>query len=184
MKPSPPPSLTSKAEVTHEPPPAVNLERQPSFRKGPVSPPVVREQGGNPPSAAFDVEKAQRVGELLAKADAAYDRGDILTLKGTSAGRYYKDVFAIDGTQIDAYQGMMRVIRKYVKWAGEGLYKGKVNGKHYLSMAKECLAAIPEGLKREHASEIETVNREIKALSSRLNTHETRNKERRRGSRI
>jgi serine/threonine protein kinase len=184
-KPSPPSSSASRAEVTHQPPPpAVHSEQPPSLLNKPISPPVVTEPWDNPASAAVEAEKAKRVGELLVKAEAAYDRGDILTLQGTSAGRYYKEVFAIDSTETEAYKGMMRVIRKYVEWAGRGLYRGKGNRAHYLSMAKECLDAIPEGLKREHASDIENVNREIESLSTRFAPHETRHKGRTQGRRI
>ncbi|MDR3555347.1 MAG: protein kinase [Syntrophobacteraceae bacterium] len=170
-----PPASLPGPEVTHQPPPpAVDREQPPSIVNNPISPPAVRELWDNPASAAVEAEKAKRVGELLVKAEAAYDRGDILTLGGSSAGHYYKDVFAIDGTEIDAYKGMMRVIRKYVEWAGRGPYRGKGNRKHYLSMAKECLDVIPEGLKRGHASEIEAVHREIESLSSRMDSFGTR----------
>lgn len=175
IAPSPPSSTApthSNAEVTQKPPPPTSQEPLPSLRKKPVSPPVASQQGGNPPSA-LEGEKSKQVGELLVEADAAYERGDILTLGGTSAARYFKDVFAIDGNQTDAFKGMMRVIRKYLQWAGKGNYKGKDYQKHFLSMAKECLNVIPEGLKRAHASEIESVNREIKSLSSRRDFHET-----------
>lgn len=167
IAPSPPSStspVNSKAEVTHKRLASTGKEPLPSLRKNPVSPPVANQQVGNPLSSV-EGEKAKQVDKLLLEADAAYERGDILTLGGTSAVRYYKDVFAIDGNQTDAFKGMMRVIRKYLGWAGRGNHKGKVNEKHFLSMAKECLDVIPEGLKREHASEIESVNREIRSLS-------------------
>jgi hypothetical protein len=118
--------------------------------------------------------KAKRIEDLLVKAEAVYDRGDILTTGGTSAVRYYEDVFAIDDMEINAYKGMIQVIRKYLEWAGDGGRKGKVNNRYYLSRAKECLGAIPEGLKREHGAEIEAVKSEIESLSSRLDAPGTR----------
>lgn len=167
IAPSPPPSsppMNSTAEVTRKPPASTSKEPLPSLRNPPISPPVASQQGGNPPSSV-EGEKANQVDKLLLEADAAYERGDILTLGGTSAVRYYKDIFAIDGNQTDAFKGMMRVIRKYLGWAGRGNHRGKLSEKHFLSMAQECLDVIPEGLKREHASEVESVNREIESLS-------------------
>jgi len=162
----PPRTRPQEAETTPKLPSPVIEKPMLSLRQEPISP-RTSENPGNPSPVVVD-DKARRIEDLLVKAEAAYDRGDILTSGGTSAVRYYEDVFAINDRETNAYKGIMRVIRKYLEWAGNGHKGGKVNGRIYLTKAQECLQAIPEALRREHETEIAQVNMEIDSLSSRL----------------
>ena len=165
------PTRTPEAHVTQKPPLQTNENNLLSLREKPVLPQATREPGGNS-AFASEAEKAKRIEALLVKADAAYDRGDILSRSETSAVRYYNDALAIDGLDTNAYDGIMRVIRKYLELAGKGgsagKVTGKVNGKSYLSMARECLDGIPEALKHAHVAEIAAVDMEIESMSSRF----------------
>ncbi len=132
-----------------------------------VSPNTTRHVIPTPPTTSIkppdpnDAHDANSIAALLSKAEVAFARKEFLSPEETSAMSYYRQVFELDEGNEAAYEGVLRVIDQYLKWAAAAPYGGGSSVQTHLKKARECLQQIPEGLTKQHNQEIAILKADI-----------------------